>query len=808
MALVWSVAFAVPGCGRHASVLMGPNQPPELEIVSARAVGSGGVHVRWSARDPDGRVASSQWSLTSIGSAWQRRGVTSATGEECTLPAAEPRIVWSNGAARREPDLFTVWAVDDRGAESEPARIALFGNNVAPTIVITSPVPSAQLRVQTSTQLCITWRGIDPDGVFTQSPVKYKYRVLDLDDPSNFVFLTNPDSLRRLAVETSWAGWDSTSSDTTFARFSNLTLGKSYLFAVNGFDEQGDYDPIFSLWGNLLQFTVRFAETLGPRLTLSAASLRYSYPSGSASLDPSRWINLEVPSGQPLEYTVSAIPGFSQSVSGYRWVLDPVDFNDETARSGPSDLLHWSAWDVNAPSISLPAFNETGIKRREHMLYVEARSGFGGCNPVSADFVSVGILHLVTVRATLTHELLVVDDTRFEPDRTGVGGCPSIYTQPWPSAAELDTFLYARGNVTWRCTRNPTTGVLSKPGVFAGYSFDTLGTRGVTSGPAGDLYPVANQTVPLSILADYRHVIWLSDLNGGVSNNPPNSPVTPMSALKFSSAQGRVNVLSSYVAMGGKAWLAGGAGSYASLISFDRTSNNTGQTTVFSSAPQFGELVPGRLMYDQSHWRSTLATVRAAVQFSRSPRADAIAADPWHHFSAYAGDTLRAPDYVKLPAIFQNRIAGTDPIPPTRTPAQSGLFYPSTLACEYLMQPNAVLEDVDPSPSVSNEISVLDTLVQASGGLLLLSPAPVMTYYHGGSAQQFVFSGFAPWDLVRSDCITLVDFVLQDIWGLARANVDRTSVSPEVGSVYRTTPVRLVTPAQRVVGAQRAVRSR
>jgi hypothetical protein len=795
VALVASLAAGAPGCGGHAGNLLGPNQPPELEIVDARAAGAGGVRVRWAARDPDGRVVSSRWTLAPLASAWQRRDVATTEASECLLPRAETRVTWPGSGTVREPDLFTVWAVDNRGAESSPARLALFGDNVAPSIVITSPVPSALLNVRTGPELCVSWVGHDPDGVFTQAPVKYKFRVFDMNDPANLAYLADPDSLRRVAVATNWAGWDSTSAETTFVHLSNLVPDKSYMIAVNGFDEAGAYDPIFDLNRNMLQFQVGVPRILGPLLRVTGASLQYDYSSGDTSLDPQRWINLEVPQGQPLEYTLLATPGFGQTVSGYRWVLDPVDFADETPRSGPADVHHWSAWDVNGTSLSLPPITDIGIKRREHFLYFEARSGFGGCNPVGSDFVSVGILHLVTVHPALGHDLLIVDDTRFEPDRTGTGGCPAFYTQVWPSAAELDTFLYARGNVTWRCTRNPTTGVLTQPGLFAGYSFDTLGTRGIVSGPR-DPGGNVTATVPLSVLADYRHVIWLTDINGALSINSPDSPVTPMSALKFTSDVGKSNVLSSYAAMGGKAWLAGGAGSYASLIHFDRSNNNVGQNTVFSSA--LGELGPGQLMYEQAHWRSTTATVKTAVQFARAPSAEAIAANPWHHWSAYAGDTLRSPNYLKLPAILQARSPGTDPIPPTRSPSQPSLFYPSTFACEYLTQPNTVLEDVDPDPDVIDEVSVLDTLVQATGAQLLLSPAPAMTWYHGGAAQQFVFSGFAPWDFARADAITLVDFVLQDIWGLSRANVDRGAVTGDA-AMTRGGPARVVTPAQRAV---------
>ena len=41
-----------------------------------------------------------------------------------------------------------------------------------------------------------------------------------------------------------------------------------------------------------------------------------------------------------------------------------------------------------------------------------------------------------------------------------------------------------------------------------------------------------------------------------------------------------------------------------------------------------------------------------------------------------------------------------------------------------------------------------------------------MTYYHGSESGSVVFSGFPIWQFQRSQCAALVDFVLQDIWGL------------------------------------------
>jgi len=44
-----------------------------------------------------------------------------------------------------------------------------------------------------------------------------------------------------------------------------------------------------------------------------------------------------------------------------------------------------------------------------------------------------------------------------------------------------------------------------------------------------------------------------------------------------------------------------------------------------------------------------------------------------------------------------------------------------------------------------------------------------MTYYHGAENAPFVITGFNLWNFRRSDCVALVDFVLQQLWGLPRS---------------------------------------
>jgi hypothetical protein len=274
--------------------------------------------------------------------------------------------------------------------------------------------------------------------------------------------------------------------------------------------------------------------------------------------------------------------------------------------------------------------------------------------------------------------------------------------------------------------------------------------------------------------------------------------------------------------------MAGGGAGYASLRGFDKVTNNQGQTTVFSSATQFNELVPSRIMFDGAHWQSSMGVTSSGIHtfrydftldtLRRLPGGvlDTVRNVPftvlrraWSQPDAYLGGTLTSPDYSHLPVEMRWKSPDTDPMPPTRDAFQTQSYYPTSYPCEYILENNSIIEDVDPDPDIVREQTVLDTLYRGQGAVLLTAPDKVdgfhkaaeMTYYHGTQAHQFVFSGFAPWGYARQDCIGLVDFVLHDVWGLQRENIDRGSVAPAIRS-RGSSPARSVAPAQRPVSTR------
>jgi len=813
-------AVALNSCSQKVSGALIPNQPPSVELTNAPVSPDRSspyfyaYRVNWSGNDPDGRIDHYEYAIdppsvvvrdTSKCNDGDTCWITTAKNEEILFfRATKPDSIRGTvPPTASDAHTFVIRAVDNLGARSPYKYRSFYSYTIAPTVDITNPLPTALLRAQVTPSVRVEWEGQDVDGQFTQKPIKYKYRMLDLDDPGNSVFLVNPDSLRKQESAKNWAGWDSTSADTQFVQFTNLTPGKSYMFVLIGFDEAGAYSPVFTLNSNCLQLTAGFASSNGPRIHIFNEFIDFVYPSGGYTTDPLREIPVEIPTRVPINVNWEAIPSPGSRIQYFRWMVDG-NINDQTPRTDEAnDYIHWSQPSPTMPgAVTLRPFVD-GI----HRFYLECGDNNGQ--------KSLGILKMTAVTPTFNRNLLVIDDTRLEPEKFLVDthgrpiGCSLPYTLPWPSRAELDTFLFARGNFQWRCTRNPVsdpvTGPFTQPGLFAGYEYDTLGTRLGLENPA--------RGVLLSRIGQYKNLVWLVD-SDGVTKDFINPSAYPVTALKAMSGPGLASTLEAYTQLGGRVWLAGGGAAYGSLILFDKNTNNQGQTTIFSSLPQFGELAPSRIMYDGAHWQSTVAVTKSLISTNRYDysikvrHADntdhdttIIVAPAWEHPDRYnPGATISSPDYSKLPPQMRLK-QGIDPLPPTRT--TEGQFYQSSFPCEYIRDINAIIEDVDPDPLTAHEISVLDTLYMASGSAVLTNPnpAPTMTYYHGSTAHQFVFSGFSIWSYARQDCMGLVDFVLQDLWHLPRQNIDRGSIAPAIRNGV-TRPARVVTPAQRAVSAR------
>ncbi|HYM80252.1 MAG TPA: hypothetical protein VEY91_02445, partial [Candidatus Limnocylindria bacterium] len=600
-----AVLALVAGCSEKTSKMLIPNQPPTVRLTQAPVSPAPGDSVyyayrlNWTGYDPDGRVdyylyAIDPPSVDRVDSTWVR---TERNEEFLFFPATNPDRISTSLSTASDPHIFAIRAVDNLGAMSAVVSRGFYSYTIAPIVTIVDP-PAGGLAI-VSPSVRIVWRGEDPDGVFTQKPLKYKYRLFasgarpadfpyPVDEPDFLVFATlNPDSLRKgYAPESrvdglSFPGWDSTNAESTEAQYANLVPESNYLFVVTGFDEAGAYDPVFSA-RNMLQLFVTFANNASPIITMFNDFFNYTYLVGGYLSEERFAFDLEVPCGQEITFNWFATSRGGASIRRYRWVMDLVNLDDETTRSNElTDWYHWSAWSLNNTSATVGPFH---VNDETHRFYIEAED--------NNNLVSLGSILFRVVCATLDRQLLIVNDTRFvADDRVGGGVRPP--GGPWPTAAELDTFMLARGGFPWKSypgydTDNPT---LSPPGLFSRYRFDSLGTRGLR-----------DAIVPISTLGKYRHVVWYTDQLGAGYTANSFDRVKPITALREMSKPNRAVTLATYMRQGGKTWLSGGGIIRATLDPWHRVN----PTNMWTNRDL--ELVPGRMLYDFAHFRTAVTT--------------------------------------------------------------------------------------------------------------------------------------------------------------------------------------------------------
>jgi hypothetical protein len=761
--------LAAPGCGNKLHSVLKPATAPVASLRVVRlptaSPDSAAFEASWSANTTGRRidhylVALDPRSLDTSDPAWQptretHRGLAFASRAQRSSATPATDVV-------SDRHVFALRAVDAGGEVSEAVWRELAATNIPPSVQIVSPAPFAVLYQLIPPSVLITWTGNDPDGQFSQRPVKYKFKMFKDTDAifgqpgtgyEQFdLARSNPDSLRGFYAP-GFAGWDSTMADSTFKTYSNLVPESRYLFVVVGFDEAGDYNPVFSLNTNMLQLRVTFVGAVGPVISMFNEYFNYTYASGGYLIDPSRYVDVQVPAKVPLSFHWSANPVPGSLIHSYRWVLDPADLSDQTPRiDEATDWSHWSQHSL-ATSATVGPFDGLGRGRATHMLYIEAQDSNG--------LVSLGIVRFMVIPAPFSDEtsLLIVNDTRLLPDHLLIPPDPAhpdslaVPAGQWPMAAELDTFLFARGGVRHRMTLN---GTLSQPGIFVGYQYDTVATQFLAGG-----------LVPLALLSRYRHVLWITDQNsarGSIS-------FLGSGALRRMCDLGRSDLLAAYVKQGGQLWIVGGAAGTASTIAWNDPTNDQwppfnvlkfSSTAASSHGPELGL---GRFMYDIAHWQSGFFATQGTSSLLRSPAAK--------------GGWPGAPDYAMLPAQLGPKTLANDPRPPFRT-SQNFLNAAQFHSLEYISEPTAIVQDLDPDPGVDQPASVMDTLFVATG-VPAPQPAPspyvpaCMTYYHGSDNGAVLFSGFDLWTFTRPDLIKLTDFVLQQVWGLQRAPAPQAS---------------------------------
>jgi hypothetical protein len=790
-AAVILVAVAAASCSKKLTHMVITNQLPEVRITAAPIDTNQtcspdpvrscyALTVNWVGNDADGRVDHYLYVLDPPSEAGADTIWQVTRENEVRVVLSSRRVLPERpGVSQRlaeEPHTFVIKAVDNRGAEGPLTYRAFFSFTEAPSVQIMTPPPSSLVTRLVPPSVRIRWTGRDPDGVFTTKPVKYKFILLN--ESSAFPLsraVSNPDSLRRYYAP-AFTGWDSTSADTTEIQFTNLTPDQLYMFVVVGFDEAGAYSPVFTLNSNMLRFKVGFAGVQGPRICFFNEFFTYCYLFGGYCPCPEVEVFLELPADKQITMNWYAEPSTGGAdIRSYRWALDIQDVSDETPRTDENiDLSHWSARSLNVTSARLGPFRTNG---EVHRLYVEAEDNVG--------LRSLGIVRIVVVRATFENELLIVNDTRLQPDGIQAGGCMRLPLGEWPMAAELDTFLVAAGWKPWRCYPE---GTASRPGLFARYPWDTLGTRIGRN----------DVTVRLATLGRYRHVIWLTDYDGAAFTANGGAAVNPTTALRYMSQSGKVNTLGAYVKQDGRLWVAGGGIAYATNAPWnDRNNDESFGRMVFRSSGARRELAPGRFMYDIPHWQTAIGCQKDQVTIRKHLGRFRTGPDPSVPWTQYANE---------LPETIERKdVPPLDSLPPTRTNPSN--FYIRSLAVEFLFEECFIREGVrvtTPRDTII-QMSTLDTLYYATGSSLpdaRTNPYNVvMSYYHGPAAPQgVVFTGFSLWAYRRANLQALVDFVMNRMWGIMPTPAARSHVAAGSERAVATPALQRNSLASRGIG--------
>jgi len=223
--------MAVSGCSKSKVTNPKANERPILELTRAPYNESTrfeyAYRMNWLGYDPDGRVA---YYLYAIDPPSPTAQVPEPETTWVQTDKSERLINFSAtklDSSRVHVDgasdfhTFVVKAIDNGGLggplQSAPLVRSFFTYTVAPTVQILNPVPTDRGRQYVTPAVRINWTGSDDDGILdNKKPVKYKYILLTQNTPVSFQTAhDNPDSVRRYYAPRNWAGWDSTTADTT-----------------------------------------------------------------------------------------------------------------------------------------------------------------------------------------------------------------------------------------------------------------------------------------------------------------------------------------------------------------------------------------------------------------------------------------------------------------------------------------------------------------------------------------------------------------------------------------------------------------
>jgi hypothetical protein len=396
------------GCGFFDDGGGPRNLRPVVKLEAVPPVGDTTQYVvefTWTASDPDGEIdhflhavdppddpgADTSWVSTAAHSVT----VKFTVDEYDTTTIDDPYSDWKRHQIALGYHEFIVVAVDDDGAVSAPDGLFFNASTICPLTQITSPPPPTEgLMYQGAGQdvgprVAFRWTGEDPDGVFTDEPVRYMYKLKKLGD-WGVTWRTVSDSLYADP-----APWVDVGGDTTVVVL-DLVPETSYGFGVRAVDEAGAVEPLLILNRNLLWVRARRLQS-SPSIALESSVFGRREWRGWA-MDAEEY---EVPLGSSYEFSFSGdADWYGGLIEGYSYGWDIK--NVESDETHPEGIGAWTPWSETAPSI-VAEFSD----HLDRFLFVKCRDDLGG--------VSLATIRFNVVELQATKNLGYVDDCRMYP---------------------------------------------------------------------------------------------------------------------------------------------------------------------------------------------------------------------------------------------------------------------------------------------------------------------------------------------------------------------------------------------------------
>jgi hypothetical protein len=409
-ALAVFLVAGLSGCGDN-ELSGGPyNRRPGVMLTATPPQGDTtryDVELHWSAWDPDGRVDHFMYCVDPPDSAdadtvWE---VTQAYSVRLifTTEAYDTTTIGQYGDWRVYQvalgyHVFLIKAVDNQGAMSAPDDVAFTAYTICPRTYITSPPPAGEWNEYQSgpqpvgLRVTFRWRGEDPDGVFTDKPVAYLYKLLEIN------LITNYTKVGQTLLEDE-GPWVRVGGETTQVTL-DLENNTRYAFGVRAIDEAGAVEPLLVLNRNVLWVQARELSSF-PELTLK-----------STAFGIRKWLGwttdaetYEVPLGSTYELDISGdARWYGGIITGlaFGWDLATLDSPD----TDPEGNGAWTPW-----STTLKTITARFTQPRDYYFYIKCKDDLGG--------VTLGIIHFNVTELTPAYNLGYIDDWRVYPISTG-----------------------------------------------------------------------------------------------------------------------------------------------------------------------------------------------------------------------------------------------------------------------------------------------------------------------------------------------------------------------------------------------------